>query len=117
MRRLTSWSRQTGQPAPEVELSEPDLARLRAQGVATPMLVLSARGTTQDRVDGLDAGLEPTYRVSELADAVNQVRNPWDRLGACHAPSSPPTRASASHVVHKDTSCVTDSNCDTNASW
>src|SRR6478735_3458584 len=34
------------------------VARLRAQGVTTPMLVLSARGTTQDRVDGLDAGAE-----------------------------------------------------------
>lgn len=34
------------------------LGRLRAGGVVTPVLVLSARGSTQDRVDGLDAGAE-----------------------------------------------------------
>jgi len=34
------------------------IGRLRAQGVTTPMLVLSARGMTADRVDGLDAGAE-----------------------------------------------------------
>lgn len=34
------------------------IARLRAQGITAPMLVLSARGTTQDRVDGLNAGAE-----------------------------------------------------------
>jgi len=32
--------------------------RLRGKGVAAPVLILSARGTTQDRVDGLDAGAE-----------------------------------------------------------
>ncbi len=34
------------------------VARLRARGVTVPILVLSARGTTADRVDGLDAGAE-----------------------------------------------------------
>lgn len=34
------------------------IARLRARGVEVPMLVLSARGTPRDRVDGLDAGAE-----------------------------------------------------------
>ena len=34
------------------------IGRLRGRGVRTPVLVLSARGTTQDRVDGLDAGAE-----------------------------------------------------------
>ncbi|MEP6462125.1 MAG: response regulator transcription factor [Frankiaceae bacterium] len=34
------------------------ISRLRSRGVLTPMLVLSARGTTQDRVAGLDAGAE-----------------------------------------------------------
>jgi two-component system response regulator QseB len=46
------------------------IARLRAQGVTTPMLVLSARGTTKDRVDGLDAGAEDylakPFDLSEL---------------------------------------------------
>jgi two-component system response regulator QseB len=32
------------------------IARLRSKGVVAPVLVLSARGTTQDRVDGQDAG-------------------------------------------------------------
>jgi two-component system response regulator QseB len=34
------------------------LARLRARGVDTPVLVLSALGLARDRVDGLDAGAE-----------------------------------------------------------
>jgi len=34
------------------------LARLRARGVATPALVLSALGNPSDRVEGLDAGAE-----------------------------------------------------------
>lgn len=34
------------------------LGRLRAKGVATPVLVLSARGNPADRVEGLDAGAE-----------------------------------------------------------
>jgi two-component system, OmpR family, response regulator QseB len=34
------------------------LAKLRAKGVTTPALILSARGTTADRIDGLDAGAE-----------------------------------------------------------
>jgi two-component system, OmpR family, response regulator QseB len=46
------------------------VARLRAQGVTTPILVLSARGTTKDRVDGLDAGAEDylakPFELSEL---------------------------------------------------
>ena len=46
------------------------VARLRASGIETPVLVLSARGTTQDRVDGLDAGAEDyltkPFEVAEL---------------------------------------------------
>lgn len=46
------------------------VARLRARAVATPVLVLSARGTTQDRVDGLDAGAEDylakPFEITEL---------------------------------------------------
>ena len=34
------------------------IGRLRGRGVTAPMLVLSARGSTEDRVDGLDAGAE-----------------------------------------------------------
>lgn len=34
------------------------IRRLRARGVTSPTLVLTARGTSEDRVDGLDAGAE-----------------------------------------------------------
>lgn len=34
------------------------LTKLRAKGVGAPALVLSARGSTSDRIDGLDAGAE-----------------------------------------------------------
>src|SRR5439155_11777975 len=46
------------------------VGRLRARGLTTPVLVLSARGTTQDRIDGLDAGAEDylvkPFEVGEL---------------------------------------------------
>lgn len=56
-----------GLPAMEgLELVE----RLRARALTTPILVLSARGSTQDRVDGLDAGAEDyltkPFEASEL---------------------------------------------------
>ncbi len=51
------------------------IARLRAQGVTTPMLVLSARGTTEDRVDGLDAGAEDYLaKPFELAELLARLR-------------------------------------------
>lgn len=34
------------------------IRRLRGQGVSTPILILTARGTVRDRVEGLDAGAE-----------------------------------------------------------
>jgi DNA-binding response OmpR family regulator len=46
------------------------ISRLRGKGVLTPVLVLSARGTTEDRVEGLDAGAEDylskPFELSEL---------------------------------------------------
>jgi DNA-binding response OmpR family regulator len=46
------------------------LARLRARGVTAPILMLTARGTVGDRVDGLDAGandyLVKPFDVEEL---------------------------------------------------
>jgi DNA-binding response OmpR family regulator len=46
------------------------LKRWRQEGVATPVLVLTARGTWSDRVDGIDAGaddyLPKPFRMEEL---------------------------------------------------
>lgn len=58
--------------------------RLRGRGVVTPMLVLSARGSTQDRVEGLDAGAEDylakPFEVTELLARVRAlVRRHRDR--------------------------------------
>ena len=51
------------------------VARLRASGLETPVLVLSARGTTQDRVDGLDAGAEDYLtKPFELAELLARLR-------------------------------------------
>ena len=51
------------------------ISRLRGRGVATPMLVLSARGTTQDRVDGLDAGAEDYLaKPFELTELLARLR-------------------------------------------
>lgn len=53
------------------------VARLRAQGVTTPMLVLSARGATKDRVDGLNAGaadyLAKPFELAELLARLNAL--------------------------------------------
>jgi two-component system, OmpR family, response regulator QseB len=51
------------------------VARLRAHGVTTPILVLSARGTTKDRVDGLDAGAEDYLaKPFDLAELLARLR-------------------------------------------
>lgn len=73
------------------------IARLRLKDVAAPIIVLSARGTTQDRIDGLDAGaadyLGKPFEVSELLarlrallrrhqDGAQEVRVPGGHLVA-----------------------------------
>lgn len=53
-------------------------ARLRRQGVATPILLLTAYGTVRDRVDGLDAGAEDylvkPFEVDELLARLRALR-------------------------------------------
>ncbi|MBW0118468.1 response regulator transcription factor [Pseudonocardia abyssalis] len=51
------------------------VARLRSRGVAVPVLVLTARGTLRDRVEGLDAGAED-YLVKpfEVPELLARVR-------------------------------------------
>ncbi|MGH3745119.1 MAG: response regulator transcription factor [Mycobacteriales bacterium] len=54
------------------------LAAWRARGVTTPTLVLSARGTATDRVEGLDAGAEDylakPFDVGELLARLRALR-------------------------------------------
>jgi two-component system, OmpR family, response regulator len=54
------------------------VARLRARGVQTPILLLTARGTLADRVEGLDAGAEDyllkPFEVDELLARLRALR-------------------------------------------
>ncbi len=54
------------------------VTRLRAQGVTCPVLMLTARGTVQDRVEGLDAGAEDylakPFDVAELLARLRALR-------------------------------------------
>lgn len=51
------------------------IARLRSRGVGTPILVLSARNSTEDRVEGLDAGAEDyVTKPFELTELLARVR-------------------------------------------
>lgn len=51
------------------------IARLRSRGVGTPILVLSARNSTEDRVEGLDAGAEDYLaKPFELTELLARLR-------------------------------------------
>jgi two-component system response regulator QseB len=51
------------------------IARLRSRGLGTPILVLSARNSTQDRVEGLDAGAEDYLtKPFEITELLARVR-------------------------------------------
>jgi two-component system response regulator QseB len=67
------------------------ITRLRGKAVTTPILVLSARGSTQDRVDGLDAGAEDyvakPFEVAELLARLRALlRRHSDRATALPVP-------------------------------
>lgn len=71
------------------------LKRLRAGGVTTPVLMLTAVGRIEDRVDGLEAGaddyLVKPFAFSELAARIQA-------LGRRAAPASVTTRLSAGEL-------------------
>jgi two-component system, OmpR family, response regulator len=51
------------------------IARLRSRGVVTPILVLSARSSTEDRVEGLDSGAEDYLaKPFELTELLARLR-------------------------------------------
>lgn len=65
-----------------------DLVRaLRSAGRATPVLVLTALGTVQDRVDGLDAGandyLVKPFDAAELAARLRALTRSYAAPAAC----------------------------------
>src|SRR3954453_1258632 len=67
------------------------IARLRGRGVGTPILVLSARSSTEDRVDGLDAGAEDylakPFELSELLARLRALlRRHLDHAGQLTVP-------------------------------
>lgn len=59
------------------------VARLRSRGVSTPIMMLTARGTLADRVEGLDAGAED-YLVKpfEIDELLARLRALLRRSGA-----------------------------------
>ena len=51
------------------------ITRLRSRGITTPILMLSARGSTAERVDGLDAGAEDYLaKPFELTELLARLR-------------------------------------------
>lgn len=54
------------------------IGRLRRQGISTPVLILTARGTVRDRIEGLDAGAEDylvkPFDVDELLARLRALR-------------------------------------------
>lgn len=71
------------------------VARLRRRGVVTPVLVLSARGTARDRVDGLDAGAEDYLaKPFDLDELLARVRSLLRR----HTDGAPVLRLGAARL-------------------
>jgi DNA-binding response OmpR family regulator len=62
------------------------VALLRSRGITTPALILTARGSVEDRVEGLDAGaqdyLVKPFEVPELLARVRALLRRTDTAGA-----------------------------------
>jgi two-component system response regulator QseB len=86
------------------------IARLRSSGVTCPVLVLSARGTTRDRIDGLDAGAEDylakPFDLDELVARLRALlRRHADRAVLLRVPHG--RLDVATRTVHRDDGDVT----------
>jgi two-component system response regulator QseB len=80
------------------------IARLRSRGVGTPILVLSARNSTEDRVEGLDAGAEDylakPFELTELLARLRALlRRHLDHAGRLAVPGG--TLDVATRSVHR----------------
>jgi len=83
------------------------VARLRARGVVAPVLVLTARDTVADRVEGLDAGAEDylgkPFEVEELLARLRALLRPRGRTPATLALGRGELRLAEARVVIDDT--------------
>ena len=80
------------------------LVRTRAGGARTPILVLSARGLTSDRIAGLEAGADDYLpKPFSPAELVLRVRRLLERSGKDHAsPAARPPLVLGDLVVDRD---------------
>ena len=81
------------------------IARLRSRGVITPILVLSARNRTEDRVEGLDAGAEDylakPFELTELLARLRALlRRHLDHAGQLAVPGG--SLDLATRTVHRE---------------
>jgi len=83
------------------------VARLRGRGVFAPVLVLTARDTVTDRVEGLDAGAEDylgkPFEVEELLARLRALLRPRGRTPATLALGRGELRLAEARVVIDDT--------------
>lgn len=109
----------TGKRAPDVIVldvmlpdgSGVDLCRaLRADGVATPVLLLTARGDVRDRVTGLDAGADDympkPFAVSELLSRVRALGRRGPALRVANVRAGPITIDLERRRVLKDAATI-----------
>ena len=79
---------------------------LRSQGLATPILVLSARGALADRIRGLEDGaddyLPKPFSPAELVLRVKSILRRTQRDGESSAPMPPPDAEASMELVHAD---------------
>jgi DNA-binding response OmpR family regulator len=82
------------------------LSRLRTAGHATPVLMLTARGTTEDRVQGLDLGaddyLAKPFHFEELAARLRSILRRTTTEKTTKLSCGPLTLDLVSHFAYRD---------------